>query len=90
MFLFQFYMDQKKLIRGHAKTKNSSALFRDYQNLQRICSHPIALKYNRDRYSSDKVNYIASALNCKTFWIYMFVLFAISVWSTWRLTGRVR
>lgn len=49
-------MKHKKLIQNNAVLRKSAALFTDYQNLQRICSHPIALRYNSDRYAKVEVN----------------------------------
>lgn len=47
--LYKFYMDSKSG-RLDPGMKKSSALFSDFQNLQRIWTHPRVLRYNSDRY----------------------------------------
>lgn len=34
--------------------KRSSVLFADFQNLQRIWTHPLVLRYNSDKYEIDQ------------------------------------
>lgn len=51
--LYKYYManiSRHRLDSGSETTKKSSMLFQDYQNLQRIWTHPRVLRYNSDRY----------------------------------------
>lgn len=45
----QFYMMNKPVQNEVGRTR-SSVLFQDFQNLQRIWTHPRVLRYNSDRY----------------------------------------
>lgn len=51
--LYKYYIDNISQRRAQADSetaKKSSMLFADYQNLQRIWTHPRVLRYNSDRY----------------------------------------
>lgn len=51
--LYRYYMDnisRRREDASGAQPKRSSMLFQDYQNLQRIWTHPRVLRYNSDRY----------------------------------------
>lgn len=48
-FFFQFYLQQRPAL-DTSKPTRSSVLFQDFQNLQRIWTHPRVLRFNSDRY----------------------------------------
>ncbi|XP_065095498.1 transcriptional regulator ATRX homolog [Ochlerotatus camptorhynchus] len=49
--LYKYYMEtQARKQQGNDESKRSSVLFSDFQNLQRIWTHPRVLRYNSDRY----------------------------------------
>lgn len=45
----QYYMETQARKQSD-ETKRASVLFADFQNLQRIWTHPRVLRYNSDRY----------------------------------------
>lgn len=59
--IFQYYMANRPAQNEFAKTR-SSILFQDFQNLQRIWTHPRVLRYNSDRYEqmAQKKKFMAS------------------------------
>ncbi|XP_055698952.1 transcriptional regulator ATRX homolog isoform X2 [Phlebotomus papatasi] len=48
--LYKFYMENKARNSEEGQSKRTSILFADFQNLQRIWTHPRVLRYNSDRY----------------------------------------
>lgn len=48
--LYKYYMETQARKQGTEESKRSSVLFSDFQNLQRIWTHPRVLRYNSDRY----------------------------------------
>ncbi|GAB0094799.1 Transcriptional regulator ATRX homolog [Sergentomyia squamirostris] len=48
--LYKFYMENKSKCVDEGGSKRTSILFADFQNLQRIWTHPRVLRYNSDRY----------------------------------------
>ncbi|XP_059622920.1 transcriptional regulator ATRX homolog [Phlebotomus argentipes] len=48
--LYRYYMENKSKRVDEGASKRTSILFADYQNLQRIWTHPRVLRYNSDRY----------------------------------------
>lgn len=58
---WQYYMSNRPVQNEFSKTR-SSILFQDFQNLQRIWTHPRVLRYNSDRYEQmvQKKKFLAS------------------------------
>ncbi|XP_055695300.1 transcriptional regulator ATRX homolog [Lutzomyia longipalpis] len=48
--LYKYYMENKARSADEGGSKRTSILFADFQNLQRIWTHPRVLRYNSDRY----------------------------------------
>lgn len=48
--LYRYYMEHKPSGNTSDKPTRSSVLFQDFQNLQRIWTHPRVLRYNSDRF----------------------------------------
>ena len=46
--LYKFYMENRS--RSNEEQKKGSILFQDFQNLQRIWTAPLVLRYNSDKY----------------------------------------
>lgn len=48
--LYKFYMQNKSLSNDENGGRKGSILFQDFQNLQRIWTAPLVLRYNSNRY----------------------------------------
>ncbi|XP_062560199.1 transcriptional regulator ATRX homolog isoform X1 [Armigeres subalbatus] len=48
--LYKYYMETQARKQNNEESKRASVLFSDFQNLQRIWTHPRVLRYNSDRY----------------------------------------
>lgn len=48
--LYKYYMETQARKQNSEECKRASVLFSDFQNLQRIWTHPRVLRYNSDRY----------------------------------------
>jgi transcriptional regulator ATRX len=64
--LYKYYMENKARQMDPSKPKRASILFADFQNLQRIWTHPRVLRYNSDRYEQamqKKVRFLIAFCN---------------------------
>lgn len=59
--LYKFYMENKARNSEEGQSKRTSILFADFQNLQRIWTHPRVLRYNSDRYEVNQQKKVGSS-----------------------------
>lgn len=54
LFSHQFYIENKPVQVSDEGKNKTTRVFQDFQNLQRIWTHPLALRYNSDRFEESE------------------------------------